>query len=58
MIIQLKKAGKWMSLCCTLGGGVDLGHRVGDYYVFVKFECNDSYHCIRKTILNGDDLSV
>jgi len=25
---------------------------------WVKFECNDMYHCIRKTILNGDDLSV
>ncbi|KAF0762597.1 Uncharacterized protein FWK35_00016144 [Aphis craccivora] len=24
----------------------------------VKFQSNDRYHCIRKTILNGDDLSA
>ncbi|KAF0753528.1 Uncharacterized protein FWK35_00013402, partial [Aphis craccivora] len=36
-----KKAGKWIPLCCTL----------------VEFESNDNYHCIRKTILNDDDLS-
>ncbi|KAE9527571.1 hypothetical protein AGLY_012851 [Aphis glycines] len=40
---DLKKVGKWVPLCCTLGGGVDLGL---------------GYHCIRKTILNGDDLSL
>jgi len=26
-----------MSLCCTLGGGMDLGHRVGHCNVFVNF---------------------
>jgi hypothetical protein len=26
------------------------------YNGFVKFEYNDRYHCIRITILNGDDL--
>ncbi|KAF0753998.1 Uncharacterized protein FWK35_00020372 [Aphis craccivora] len=24
----------------------------------IKFETNDTYNCIRKTILNGDDLSA
>jgi hypothetical protein len=32
--------------------------RVGHYNGCVKFECNDGYDCIQKTILNGDDLSV
>ncbi|KAE9528745.1 hypothetical protein AGLY_012320 [Aphis glycines] len=38
----------WVPLCCT----------IGRYYLCVKFETNDSYHCIRKTILNEDDLSA
>ena len=29
---------------------------IGHYNGCVKFECNDGYYCIRKTILNGDDL--
>ncbi|KAF0753425.1 hypothetical protein FWK35_00019888, partial [Aphis craccivora] len=28
------------------------------YYRRVKFESNDNYHCIRKTVLNEDDLST
>lgn len=41
--------------------GVDIGHRVGHYDGCVKiwlheYECR--YHCLQKTILNGDDLSV
>jgi len=31
---------------------------VGHFNGYVKFECNDWYHCIRKTILNGDNLLV
>ncbi|KAE9536857.1 hypothetical protein AGLY_006919 [Aphis glycines] len=50
--ILTKILGKWVPLCCTLRGGVDLGLGL------IKFECNDRYHCIRKTILNGDDLSL
>ncbi|KAF0766487.1 Uncharacterized protein FWK35_00002986 [Aphis craccivora] len=49
-----KKAGKWVTLCCTLSAV-----RITIiYYRSVKFESNDSYHCIRKTILNEDDLSA
>jgi len=29
---------------------------VGHYDQFIKFESYDRYHCIQKTILNGDDL--
>ncbi|KAF0773926.1 hypothetical protein FWK35_00000466, partial [Aphis craccivora] len=35
--------------------------RVDHYYILyksIKFESNDSYHWIRKTILNEDDLSA
>ncbi|KAF0730682.1 Uncharacterized protein FWK35_00016994, partial [Aphis craccivora] len=35
--------------------------RVDHYILYcrtVKFESNDNYHCIRKTILNEDDLSA
>ncbi|KAF0755060.1 Uncharacterized protein FWK35_00012585 [Aphis craccivora] len=47
-----QKAGKWVSLCCTLGiVWITIIH-----YRRIKFESNDYYHCIRKTILNEDDL--
>ncbi|KAF0765720.1 Uncharacterized protein FWK35_00005455 [Aphis craccivora] len=49
----LKKAGKWVPLCCTLGAVW-----ITIYCRTVKFESNDNYHCIRKTILNEDDLSA
>ncbi|KAF0759638.1 Uncharacterized protein FWK35_00018435, partial [Aphis craccivora] len=50
----LKKVGKWVPLCCTLGAvWITIS-----YYRRVKFESNDNYHCIPKTILNGDDLSA
>ncbi|KAF0766879.1 Uncharacterized protein FWK35_00003806 [Aphis craccivora] len=49
-----KKIGKWVPLCCTLGAV----WIIIIYYSSVKFESNDNYHCIRKTILNGDDLSA
>ncbi|KAE9538564.1 hypothetical protein AGLY_005663 [Aphis glycines] len=39
---------KWVPLCCT----------VDHNYLRIKFESNDRYHCIRKTILNRDDLSA
>ncbi|KAF0773331.1 Uncharacterized protein FWK35_00006550 [Aphis craccivora] len=48
-----KKAGKWVPLCCTLGAVW-----ITIYCRTVKFESNDNYHCIRKTILNEDDLSA
>ena len=54
---ESKRTG-WASLCCTVGGGVRLVHRIGPYNGSVKFESNDRYHCIRKTILNGDDMLV
>ncbi|KAE9527856.1 hypothetical protein AGLY_012680, partial [Aphis glycines] len=45
---------KWVPLCCTLGTvWITI-----IYYRSVKFESNDRYHCIRKTILNEDDLSA
>ncbi|KAF0771650.1 hypothetical protein FWK35_00001273 [Aphis craccivora] len=47
-----KKAGKW--ICCTLGAvWITIIH-----YRRVKFESNDNYHCIQKTIMNEDDLSA
>ncbi|KAF0764325.1 Uncharacterized protein FWK35_00003953, partial [Aphis craccivora] len=46
--------GKWVPLCCTLGAI----WIIIIYYRSVKFESNDRYHCIRKTILNADDLSA
>ncbi|KAF0725967.1 Uncharacterized protein FWK35_00027089 [Aphis craccivora] len=49
----LKKSGKWVPLCCTLGA-----MWITIYCRRVKFESNDNYHCIRKTILNEDDLSA
>jgi len=45
-----KKAGKWVPLCCILGA---LWITI-IYYRSVKFESNDSYDCIRKTILNEE----
>ncbi|KAF0772796.1 Uncharacterized protein FWK35_00007463 [Aphis craccivora] len=51
---NIKKAGKWVPLCCTLGAV----WIIIIYYRSIKFESNDSYHCIRKTILNGDHLSA
>jgi hypothetical protein len=48
-----REAGKWVSLCCI----VEMESR-SLYNVSVKFECNDRYHCTRKTILNGGDLLV
>jgi len=36
---------------------VDFGHRV-DCNGFSIFKCNHSYHFIRKTILNGDDMTA
>ncbi|KAF0770211.1 Uncharacterized protein FWK35_00015872 [Aphis craccivora] len=51
---QVKKVGKWVPLCCTLGAV----WIIIIYYRSVKFESNDRYHCIRKTILNEDDLSA
>ncbi|KAF0767953.1 Uncharacterized protein FWK35_00012343 [Aphis craccivora] len=51
--LLLKKAGKWVPLCCTLGVVW-----ITIYCRTVKFESNDNYHCIRKTILNEDDLSA
>ncbi|KAF0714156.1 Uncharacterized protein FWK35_00032676 [Aphis craccivora] len=45
-----KKAGKWVPLCYTLGAVW-----ITIYCRTVKFESNDNYHCIRKTILNEDD---
>ncbi|KAF0769159.1 Uncharacterized protein FWK35_00015074 [Aphis craccivora] len=54
IIIIIEKAGKWVLLCCTLGAmRITIIH-----YRRVKFESNDNYHCIRKTILNEDDLSA
>ncbi|KAF0763909.1 Uncharacterized protein FWK35_00018404 [Aphis craccivora] len=53
MLIK-KKVGKWVPLCCTLGAI----WIIIIYYRGVKFESNDRYHCIRKTILNEDDLSA
>ncbi|KAF0766848.1 hypothetical protein FWK35_00004982, partial [Aphis craccivora] len=41
-------------LCCTLSAV----WIIVIYYRSVKFESNDRYHCIRKTILNEDDLSA
>ncbi|KAF0766092.1 Uncharacterized protein FWK35_00001983 [Aphis craccivora] len=56
-ILINKKVGKWVALCCTLGAvWITI-----IYYRSVKFESNDRYqyyHCIQKTILNGDDLSA
>ncbi|KAF0770745.1 hypothetical protein FWK35_00004408, partial [Aphis craccivora] len=41
-------------LCCTLGAvWITI-----IYYRRVKFEFNNNYHCIRKTILNEDYLSA
>ncbi|KAE9525429.1 hypothetical protein AGLY_014229 [Aphis glycines] len=40
---------KWVLLSSTLGAVWII--------ISVKFEFNDRYHCIRKTILNEDDLS-
>jgi hypothetical protein len=51
-----KKRTGWASLCCTVEGGVHFVYRVGHYNGFVKFESSGRYHCIRITILNGDDL--
>ncbi|KAF0691558.1 Uncharacterized protein FWK35_00033827 [Aphis craccivora] len=49
-----KKTGKWVPICCTLGAmWITIIH-----YRRVKFESNDNYHCIRKKILNEDDLSA
>ncbi|KAF0765432.1 Uncharacterized protein FWK35_00030581, partial [Aphis craccivora] len=50
----IKKAGKWLPLCYILGAvWITI-----IYYRSVKFVSNDSCHCIRKTILNEDDLSA
>ncbi|KAF0754524.1 Uncharacterized protein FWK35_00015909, partial [Aphis craccivora] len=46
---------KWVPLCCTLGA---VWIFIIYYYRSVKFESNDRYRCIRKTILYGDDLSA
>ncbi|KAF0766301.1 Uncharacterized protein FWK35_00004034 [Aphis craccivora] len=57
-ILIKKKAdkwNKWIPLCCTLGAVWII---IILYYRRVKFKSNDRYHCIRKTILNGDDLSA
>ncbi|KAF0748858.1 Uncharacterized protein FWK35_00026068 [Aphis craccivora] len=53
-IFKLKKVGKWVPLCCTLGAV----WIIIIYYRSVEFESNDNYRCIRKTILNEDDLSA
>ncbi|KAE9545262.1 hypothetical protein AGLY_000805 [Aphis glycines] len=42
----------WVPLCCTLGAV----WIIIIYYRRVKFESNDRYHFIRKTILNEDDF--
>ena len=46
--------GKWMSLCCTVG------YKWVTVMDGVKFEFNDTVisHCIRKTILGEDGISV
>ncbi|KAF0764320.1 Uncharacterized protein FWK35_00007002 [Aphis craccivora] len=46
--------GKWVPLCCTLGAV----WIIIIYYRSLKFESNNRYLCIRKTILNGNDLSA
>ncbi|KAF0770212.1 hypothetical protein FWK35_00015874, partial [Aphis craccivora] len=52
--IQSLKSGYVGTACCTLGAvWITI-----IYYRRVKFESNDNYHCIRKTILNEDDLSA
>ncbi|KAF0741951.1 Uncharacterized protein FWK35_00018379 [Aphis craccivora] len=48
---KILEPGKWVPLCCTLGA-------VWTTIRSVKFVYNDGYHCIRKTILSGDGLSV
>ncbi|KAF0758712.1 hypothetical protein FWK35_00011395 [Aphis craccivora] len=52
---KLKKADKWVyrSAVGTLGA---VWITIIIYYRSVKFKSNDRYHCIRKTILNEDDL--
>jgi hypothetical protein len=52
----MKKRTGWASLCYPVRDGVHLVYRIGHYNRFVKFECNDRYHCIWITILNGDGL--
>ena len=53
IVIQKKKK-RVSGLCCTLGAAwITI-----IYHTSVKFETNDSYNCIRKTILNEDDLSA
>ncbi|KAF0702213.1 Uncharacterized protein FWK35_00029913, partial [Aphis craccivora] len=42
-INTIKKAGKWVPLCCTLGAVW-----ITIYYRRVKFEFNDNYHCYTK----------
>jgi len=34
----------------------DLEYRVGHYKGCVKIDCNDRYYCIRKMIVNENDL--
>jgi len=47
-LYKKKKVFKWGTFCCT----------VGHYYLCVKFECNNRYHRIQKTVLKGDYLSA
>ncbi|KAE9537395.1 hypothetical protein AGLY_006418 [Aphis glycines] len=50
---------KWVKLCCIVGieWTLDIKY-VGRYIGRVKFESNNRYHCIKKTILNRNDLSA
>ncbi|KAF0760434.1 hypothetical protein FWK35_00012155 [Aphis craccivora] len=42
---------KWVPLCCTLGA-------VWIIIIYYRSVRLNRYHCIRKTILNRDDLSA
>lgn len=63
--MKSKKVGKLAPLYCIIAGT----YRVGHFYECVEFEFNIViyqivlkyiilYHCSRKTILNGDGLSI